>query len=148
VLDHNRFGSQEVQISSVALLGADNFERQQFAAGEALTVRISYISHVPAAMVRMQVAIYAPDGTICLGVDTHASGVPLQALETLQTIDVRFDRLDLAGGQYFVTLGLFSEDWHEVLDYHSEAYPFTINSLVMSRGFLLPPMQWLKREGS
>jgi lipopolysaccharide transport system ATP-binding protein len=137
-----------VQITSVALLGADGFERQQFASGEALTVRISYVSHLPPATVRMQVAIYAPDGTICLGVDTQASGVPFEALATPQSIDVRFDRLDLAGGEYFVTLGIFSEDWRVVLDYHSEAYPFTINSVVVSRGYLLPPMQWLKRERS
>lgn len=146
--DRNRFGSRAVEITAVSLLDADGFEQHQFASGEALTVRVEYVSRQPAEDALLLVAIYASDGTICLEVDTQAAGIPFRALELPQAIDVRFDRLDLAGGHYFMTVGIFSEDWGVVLDYHAEAYPFTINSLRTSKGYLLPPMQWLKREGS
>jgi len=144
--DRNRFGSRAVEITSVALLAGDGFEQHQFIGGETLTVRVSYVSHQPADDALLLAAIYAPDGTLCLEVDTQAAGIPFRALETPQSIDVRFDRLDLAGGQYFMTVGIFSQDWRVVLDYHAEAYPFTINSLMASKGYFLPPMQWLKRE--
>ena len=146
--DRNRFGSREVEITSVSLLGSDEFAREHFAAGEALTIRIGYVARAQATVVRLQVAIYTPDGTLCLEVDTQAAGIPIEALPTRQTIDVRFDRLDLAGGSYFASIGIYSEDWRIVHDYHADAYPFTITSLFWGRGYLLPPMQWLKREVS
>jgi lipopolysaccharide transport system ATP-binding protein len=57
-------------------------------------------------------------------------------------IRLRIDRLDLAAGNYHITVGLFSSDWTEGYDYHAEAYPLTLVGQEASKGFFAPPTEW------
>jgi hypothetical protein len=88
------------------------------------------------------VGIYASDLTPCLEVNSSDAGMTLDVGPAEQEVSMEFERLDLAAGEYHATIGLFSSDWHEVLDYHAEVYSFTVVGKALGKGYLRPRLNW------
>jgi len=57
-------------------------------------------------------------------------------------IVLHLQRIDLAGGRYFVDVGIFEHQWAFGYDYHWHVYPLTIQSPRIEVGFLHPPHLW------
>jgi lipopolysaccharide transport system ATP-binding protein len=76
--------------------------------------------------------------------ETSVSAIDLQQL-TLQgrgKVTLCIDRLDLAGGQYFVDVGVYQKDWAYAYDFHWRAYPLRISGVEGTKSLLLPPLRW------
>ncbi len=144
ILEHNvtRFGSYEAEIGRVELLDGNGEQVGSIAAGGALSVRFSYRSQQPIDEIVALVGIYTPDLTCCLEVNSIEGELSLASGPSERTVALAIDRLDLAEGDYLVTVGLFSADWHTVFDYHSEAYPLNVRGQAMNKGVLRPPLAW------
>jgi lipopolysaccharide transport system ATP-binding protein len=138
----NRFGSLEGAITGVRLLGADGEPLQQIHSGDPLTVELSFeaLSFTDAAIV--SVAIGNDEHGTCLDLNSEVEGVTLPALDRLGTLRITLDRLDLAPGAYFISVGLFPQDWAHALDYHWRAYPLTVEGQRVAHGSLSPPRSW------
>ncbi len=136
-VNENRFGSLEAEIMEVRFL-----PNNSLTTGEAISIEIDYQTHRPLDSAIFSVAISQENGEICLDVNTLAMGIPYIKLEDRGTIKLTLDRLDLRGGNYFVDVGIYQQEWTYAFDYHWHVYPLTINSMLESNGVLMPPMRW------
>jgi lipopolysaccharide transport system ATP-binding protein len=55
---------------------------------------------------------------------------------------LRFERLDLAAGAYFLDVGAYSVDWSVTYDYHWRVYQLHVGGHGESKGPLRPPYDW------
>ena len=78
----------------------------------------------------------------CVDVSTQGDGVSVERLQGELRITVKFSRLDLAGGEYWVSVGVYETAWRYAYDYHWRGYRFSVhNRISAGRGFA-PPRQW------
>jgi lipopolysaccharide transport system ATP-binding protein len=138
----NRFGSREAEIRDVRLMNIDDQLTGSIVAGEGLRVRFSYSSPGRLDNIIALVGLYTGDLSVCMEINSLEEGLTLHSDTAEQTLTLDLLRLDLARGQYFVTVGLFSSDWKHVLDYHAEAYPLVVDGEATSKGCLRPPSNW------
>lgn len=136
-VNENRFGSLEAEITEVRLL-----PETLLTTGDALSVEIDYQTHRPLDSAIFSIAISQENGEICLDVNTLTMGIPPIKLQEKGTIKLTLDRIDLRGGNYFVDVGIYQQDWSYAYDYHWHVYPLTLNSTWVSNGILVPPMRW------
>lgn len=145
----NRFGTQETQIEAVRLLNARGYLTGSILSGDSLTVEIDYQAKLPVAFPKASISLEAPNGTCCLDTNTDVGGLELQKLFGRGTLRVRLERLDLREGHYFLSVGLFSQDWDLCLDFHQSSYTLEVIGSSSGKGVLNPPCRWeLARVGS
>lgn len=136
-VNENRFGSLEAEITAVRLLPQATLE-----SGASLCVEVDYETHQPVDSAIVSVTISQDSGETCLDVNTLDTGIPCVRLQEQGTIRLNLDRLDLRGGNYFVDVGLYKQDWSYAYDYHWHVYPLTVNTTLPSKGILHPPLRW------
>ncbi|HEU4325550.1 MAG TPA: ABC transporter ATP-binding protein [Roseiflexaceae bacterium] len=141
-LHHNRFGSLEVTIGAVELLDASGHTTATLSAGEALRVVITCAAPQPVEGAILGVSLSRADGQICYDTSTAAAGVALPPIDGEARVTLLIERLDLAGGDYYVDVGIYARDWAYAYDYHWHAYPLNICSGPAGKGLLCPPQQW------
>lgn len=145
----NRTGSQDVQISGVRLLHPNGAPARRIASGDALVVEFNLVAHHPAEDVLASVTIYTPDGLLCVDTNTEVCGLRLGTLKGLVSLRLAFDRLDLAGGDYSISVGAYLKDWQGIYDYHDKRYDFSVAGGAHSgEGFMDPPSAWGLLSGS
>jgi lipopolysaccharide transport system ATP-binding protein len=136
-VNENRFGSLEVEIADVRLI-----PKSILKPGEPISLEIDYKTNQVIESAIFTVAISHEDGSSYLDVNTLNMGLPWVKLQEQGTIRLAIDRLDLRGGNYFVDVGIYQQDWDYAYDYHWHAYPLVIDSSIVSDGVLAPPMRW------
>jgi lipopolysaccharide transport system ATP-binding protein len=136
-INHNRFGSLEVEILDVSL--SPNADLQS---GDSLSIQITYQASKPVASAIFSVTISTQDGRICFDTNTALQGVSLPPIEDRGQITLQIERLDLAQGQYFVDVGVFHHHWDYAYDYHWHVYPLQVRSPTSSKGIVHPPHYW------
>ena len=132
-VNDNRFGSMEVEITNVRLW------RSEINPGESLSVEIEYQLDKPVDAPIFSVTISREDGQICL--DTNTASAPLPLISAGGQITLHLERLDLSGGNYFVDVGVYEQNWAYAYDYHWHVYPLLIRSAT-GKGILCPPSRW------
>jgi lipopolysaccharide transport system ATP-binding protein len=146
VLDKNRFGSLEAEMTQVQFLPS-----LTLCAGDPLCVEITYQIRQDDSLAEVADAIESAifcvtitqrDDTTCLDVNTLEMGIPFVALDAKGSLRFQIDRLDLAAGEYFVNVGMYKQDWSYAYDLHWQAYPLTIAGEASGKGILNPPMRW------
>lgn len=138
----NRFGSQEVEISQVRLLNQYNRPVTTLRSGVPLTVELTYRTTQTIVDPLVSVSITKPDGALCLDINNVSTGVAFPPLAGEGIIQLTFERLDLASGQYFVDVGVYAQEWAYTYDYHWHVYPLIIEGVAQSKGVLVPPLNW------
>jgi lipopolysaccharide transport system ATP-binding protein len=136
-INQNRFGSLEAEITDVQLSPAVGIK-----SGDRLTIDISYRSPTRIIAPHFSVSITRPDGVVCLDTNTEALKFAIAAIVGEDRLCLTLDRLDLTGGQYFVNVGIFEQDWNYAYDYHWHVYPFSVAPTLNDKGTISPPMQW------
>jgi lipopolysaccharide transport system ATP-binding protein len=134
-VNENRFGSLEAEILAVRLLPST------IESGEALGVEIVYQLPESIETPVFSVSISHEDGRVCFDSNTANSELILNR-EGRGTLTLQIDRLDLSGGQYFVDVGLYPQDWAYAYDYHWHVYPLEVRSAIFSKGLLNSPHRW------
>jgi lipopolysaccharide transport system ATP-binding protein len=143
-LRRNRFGTQEVVVEDVALVGPDERPVRELGTGAPLTVTLALRPRDAAVeRVIVGVAIHrVADGTICYDASTEADGVDLGRVEDRLDVALVFERLDLLPGDYAVDVGVYAPDWAVAYDYHWQAYGLTVTGRGGDRGVFRPPHRW------
>jgi lipopolysaccharide transport system ATP-binding protein len=136
-VNENRFGSLEVEITNVKLLPSEAILQ-----GDSLLIELEYLASKQIEAPIFSVAISNEAGQICLDTNTLVMKFATGFIQDRGCIQLRIERLDLAGGQYFVDVGIYEQNWEYAYDYHWHVYSLVIHNDSMSKGLIQPPMSW------
>ncbi len=140
-VNENRFGSMEMEITAVRLFDANGLPTREILSGQPLSVAIEFKTSRPIQHPIFSVSISCESGFICFDANTAEQNLKLPIIDQCGRIVLHFERLDLAGGKYFVDAGVYEKDWAYGYDYHWHAYPLEIRA-PKSQGVLRPPQLW------
>jgi lipopolysaccharide transport system ATP-binding protein len=141
VLNENRFGSLELEITGVRLLDKHGRHTSELEGGNSLRIEIDYNASRPIVAPIFQVHILRDDGLVCLDLNTEATELKLSTVHDKGQVALNLERLDLNSGLYYVDVGAYSNDWTYTYDYHSSLYPLVING-DGSKSILCSPHKW------
>ena len=132
------WGSGEVRIEEVELLGPEGEPRTQFLAGEAMTLRLRMAGEKPPTPLRISFEVRDSTGLLVAG-----SGHTLESVGS-----VRFDveRLPLADGRFRVRLGLTDESGEQVYHWLDDALDFIVYPAGDERGVVRLEGEWRGEE--
>jgi lipopolysaccharide transport system ATP-binding protein len=140
-LRRNRFGSQELVIEGVRILGRAEGELE---VGGRLDVQFELRptqGRVRSPIVSVSIHRVA-DGVLCYDSSTQADGVVIGDIERPLAVELSFPRLHLLPGGYALDLGVYEADWAFAYDYHWHAYGFTVLGGSPDRGVFRPRHEW------
>jgi lipopolysaccharide transport system ATP-binding protein len=141
-LRRNRFGSQELVIEGVRVLGSAEGELD---VGGRLDVHFELRpteGRIRSPIVSMSIHRVA-DGVLCYDGSTQADGVVIGDVERPLAVELSFPRLDLLPGEYVLDLGVYEAAWAFAYDYHWHAYGLTVGGGgVPDRGVFRPRHAW------
>lgn len=140
--NENRFGSLEMQISTVQLLDQHSQLTTQLDSSQPLTVAISLDTEHTLPAPHVSITITREDGFICYDSSSDASSARLPEVQGPLNLRIVLERLDLVPGDYFVDVGIFPQDWSYAYDYHWHAYPLRICGPGGQKGILATPLLW------
>jgi hypothetical protein len=132
------WGSGEVRLEDVELLGPQGEPRTQFLAGEAMTLRLRVAGEPPVVPMRVSFEVRDSSGLLVAG-----SGHLLE-----QSGGVRFDveRLPLADGRFRLRLGLTDESGERVYHWLDDALEFIVYPAGDERGVVRLDGEWSGEE--
>jgi ABC-type polysaccharide/polyol phosphate transport system ATPase subunit len=136
-----RWGSREIEITSVELLGAGGGAGHVFHSGGPMTIRIGLRSPVAMDDFVVGVGVFNADGTCCYG--TNTSLEDLRSVKVIGDGQVEFNvaRLDLVEGTYKLDVAVHKLDGYPY-DYHRLLYTFRVKSRIKDVGIYRPPHTW------
>ncbi|MGF1522697.1 MAG: ABC transporter ATP-binding protein [Leptolyngbyaceae cyanobacterium] len=136
--DAKRFGTGALEIQAVNLVPSSMIN-----SGDSIDIHITYTSATKTLLPIFSVGISRKgSGEICFKADTTQSEMISQNIQHRGTIKLRLERLDLTGGEYFVDVGAYDQNWENIYDYHWHMYPLTIDTSSSKKGVLNPPLKW------
>lgn len=148
VMGQNRFGSLEVEITRTRLLDSSSVEVGAIESGESLEVEIRYHAVSPVNSPIVSVSISDEKNHEVISINSDADRVVLPAIAGDGIVSVKFDRLDLSAGAYFVNVGIHEGAWTYTFDYHWRVYPLQVRSHQRQSACLAPPHSWSIDTGS
>lgn len=136
-----RWGSREVEIARVELLGADGQPSFLFHTGDSVSVRLTAIAPSPVDDFVFGISLFNADGVCCYGTNTFIEEMSPSRLSG--AVDVRFDiaALDLVEGTYKLDVAVHKRDGYPY-DYHRLLYTFRVKSRTHDVGIYRPPHRW------
>lgn len=138
----NRFGSGDGEIGRVRLVPGP-----VMSSGGALAVEIDFIAHARLPSPVFVVTVTDRSGSVCLDLNTQSARAPVPDLEGGGSIRLEVDRLDLAEGEYRLSVGMFRGDWKHAYDFHWASYPLRVEGLPGGKGSMAPPVRWTMEGG-
>lgn len=150
-LRRNRFGTQQAVIEEVELRDGLGRSVSELPTGGALevsfVVRTPRDRPVPAPIVGVTIS-RAADGIGCYDTNTANDGVLVEDIAGDREFVLRFHRLDLVPGEYFIDIGAYEQAWRLAYDYHWHVYPLRVTGSSSDGGVFLPPHQWEVASGA
>lgn len=141
-INEQGFEAPPLEVVTVHLLDDTGRPVIELESGRALRVEIHYTASNPIPAPIFGVTITRDDGLICYDTSTAAAGLTLTKTQGAGRIALRFERLDLARGLYYIDVGAYAQDWRVTYDYHWRTYPLTIRAGGDEKGILRPPHRW------
>ena len=139
----NRFGSQELTIEGVAVLGPDGVPATEVSSGGSVSFSMDLRPHRfdiadPIVVVTL---IRVRDELVCAEWSSLGA-LRLGKLDRPRAITLTLDRLDLKPGDYVLDVGVYPGDWAFAYDFHARAYPLRVTGELGGEGVLRPPQRW------
>jgi ABC-type polysaccharide/polyol phosphate transport system ATPase subunit len=98
-----RWGSGEVQITSIALLDEHRNPVQVVESGKPATIRIEYTAHTLVEDIVIGVSVHHLHGQLMVGTNTRRRGITIDRVQGSSSIEFRLDRFPLLEGVYDLT---------------------------------------------
>jgi lipopolysaccharide transport system ATP-binding protein len=136
-----RWGTREVEITSVRLLNSDGEETFLFESGQPAAIEIGYRINQPAEMPVFGIGIYRDDGTYCYGTNTDIEGVPTDGLDGVGVVRVAFDSFAFIEGTYTLDVAVHTKQGY-AYDYHLHYCTFATRSRLKDGGVFRPRHRW------
>ncbi len=122
-LQRERSGSGEMTIERVKFFDSAGEEKYLFTAGDDMKVTIDFKAHKEIGSHSLYLSFYSFDGRMVIGPILRPYEAPV---EGEGTIEVAFPGLPLLKGEWFLSIGLFHDDWINAYDLHDRYYRFTV----------------------
>lgn len=122
-----RWGSREVEITHVSLVGADGSEKRVLHPEDGARVRMSYKVHAAHEDLVFGVGITRVDGLSVFGTNTDIDRVKLPAVGETGVVECEIPRIGLVEGSYTFDVAVHRSDGYPY-DYHKDAVHFSIRS--------------------
>jgi ABC-type glutathione transport system ATPase component len=136
-----RWGSREVEITGVRLLGEDGQAGHVFHSGEAVTIELSVTAKHPVADFAFGIGLFNADGVCCYGTNTDIAELKSVQLAGSGTAKFVIENLDLVEGTYKLDVAVHKRDGF-AYDYHRQLYTFRVKSRTKDAGIYRPRHRW------
>ena len=136
-----RWGSREIEITDVSLIGKDGVPSHVFQSGEPLEVRVRTRAHQPTNDFVFGVGLFNADGICCYGTNTHIEELEPAAIEGNGELRFRIASLELVEGTYKIDVAVHKLDGYPY-DYHRLLYTFRVKSRTKDVGIYRPEHRW------
>jgi len=136
-----RWGTREVEITNVAIVGADGEAGHVFQTGEAVEVRMTVRAHQPVKDFVFGIGIFNGDGVCCYGTNTNLDEMQPAELHGEGTVTFAIESLKLVEGTYRLDLAVHKLDGYPY-DYHRLLYTFRMKSRTREVGIYAPDHRW------
>ncbi len=136
-----RWGSREIEITGVELVGNEGIVGHVFHNGDPFSVRIKLRAPLQMDDFVIGIGLFNAEGVCCYG--TNTSLEELKSVTFLGDGEVTFsvDRLDLVEGTYKLDVAVHKLDGYPY-DYHRLLYTFRVKSRTKDVGIYRPPHTW------
>ena len=136
-----RWGSREVEITAVELLGASAQPTYVFESGERMEVRLAVSAPTPTTDFVFGIGIFNADGTCCYGTNTHIEGGSGELLSGRAEARFVVESLDLVAGTYKLDVAVHRANGMPY-DYHRLLYTLRVTSRLNDVGIFRPRHHW------
>ncbi len=139
--DEGRWGTREVEITGVDLLGPDGKPAHVFQSGEPMTIRLRVAAKEPVDDYVFGIGLFNVEGVCCYG--TNTSLEEYESSTFFGEGEVRFVMagLDLVPGTYKLDVAAHKKDGYQY-DYHRLLYTFRVKSRLHDAGIYRPRHAW------
>jgi ABC-type polysaccharide/polyol phosphate transport system ATPase subunit len=141
-----RWGSREVEIQAVDVLGRDAQSTHAFQSGDPLELRLRVRAAEPTTDVVFGVGIFNAEGICCYGTNTRIDGATSGEISGSGEVRFVIDRLDLVAGTYKLDVAAHRESGAPY-DYHRQLYTIRVSSRAKEAGIFRPPHRWMFAGG-
>ena len=136
-----RWGSREIEISDVQLLGPDGIPGHVFHSGQPLTLLIALRAPLAMDDFVVGVGLFNAEGICCYGTNTSIEQLKAVKIQGNATARFTFQSLDLVEGTYKLDVAIHKLDGYPY-DYHRLLYTFRVKSRTKDVGIYRPAHQW------
>jgi ABC-type polysaccharide/polyol phosphate transport system ATPase subunit len=136
-----RWGTREVEITGVTLVGDDGTPGHVFQSGERVSVRVGVTSATLVADFVFGLGIFNVDGICCYGTNTDVEGFVARELSGPGEVSLDIEALDLVEGTYKLDVAVHRLDG-KPYDYHRLLYTFRVKSRLKDVGVYRPRHRW------
>jgi ABC-type polysaccharide/polyol phosphate transport system ATPase subunit len=137
-----RWGSREIEVIDVQLVGPTGEAGHVFHSGEPLNVHVKLRTPVEMNDFVVGIGIFNAEGVCCYG--TNTTNDDYRSVRMLGDAEATFaiEALDLVGGTYKLDVAVHKFDGYPY-DYHRLLYTFRVKSRTKDVGIYRPRHQWL-----
>jgi len=150
--DEGRWGTREVEITSVVIAGPDGEIGHVFQSGEPIQVRMDVTSKEKITDFVFGLGLFNADNVCVYGTNTNLEEFQPTEIDGDGHVTFTMDKLDLVEGTYRLDLAAHKTDGYPY-DYHRLLYTFRVKSKIRDVGIYRPDHKWafggrIKFQGS
>lgn len=136
-----RWGTREIEITRVVLVGAGGETGHVFQRGEPMEVRMKVKAHQPITDFVFGIGIFNADGVCCYGTNTSLEDFQPDRVSGEGDVSFTIDSLKMVEGTYRLDLAVHKLDGYPY-DYHRLLYSFRVKSRARDVGIYSPDHRW------
>jgi ABC-type polysaccharide/polyol phosphate transport system ATPase subunit len=136
-----RWGSREIEITDVALIGSDGERAHLFHSGDRLDVRLELRAPVAMTDFVVGVGIFNAEGVCCYGTNTDIEELKGERILGDAQAVFSIESLDLVEGTYKLDVAVHKVDGYPY-DYHRLLHTFRVKSRTKDVGIYRPRHAW------
>jgi ABC-type polysaccharide/polyol phosphate transport system ATPase subunit len=139
--NEGRWGSREVEITSVEMIGASGQPAHLFQSGEQVEIRLHVRANQRVSDFAFGIGIFNAEGVCCYGTNTVIDGGAPDELAGEGLAIFSIESLALVDGTYKLDVAAHRQDGAPY-DYHRLLHTFRVKSLRKDVGIFRPPHRW------
>lgn len=136
-----RWGSREIEITDVALVGADGERAHVFHSGERLDVKLQLRAPMAIDDFVVGIGIFNAEGVCCYGTNTNIEELEGERIHGDAEAVFSIESLDLVEGTYKLDVAIHKTDGYPY-DYHRLLHTFRVKSRTKDVGIYRPKHAW------
>ena len=136
-----RWGSGDIEIRAVELVGPDGQPGHVFHSGEPMTIRLQLEARAPVTDFVLGIGLFNADGVCIYGTNTNIEQLAAREISGQGEVSFVIDELALTEGTYKLDLAVHKLDGFPY-DYHRQLYTLRVKSPIKDVGFFRPRHSW------
>lgn len=124
--DGRRYGTQEVRIERVEIIGAEGQPTHLLTSNEPASIRLYYASHAAYDDLIAVVTITRVDGVVACSLTSDEQGLPALDLQGYGCLEITLDPVLIGPGEYYLSPHIYRDHplprRDDVMDYHDRLY--------------------------